>query len=61
MILQGFQTIISRQTELTKEAAVISAGLIRGGVRNNIIPEELNSLVPSELWIPRCKKLFMKK
>jgi len=39
-IINGLQTIISRQTELTKEAAVISVGKIQGGVRNNIIPEE---------------------
>ncbi|NJL76020.1 MAG: amidohydrolase [Saprospiraceae bacterium] len=39
-IINGLQTIISRQTELTKEAAVISIGKIQGGVRNNIIPEE---------------------
>lgn len=39
-IIMGLQTIISRQTELTKEAAVISIGKIQGGVRNNIIPEE---------------------
>ena len=38
-IIQGLQTIISRQTELTNEAAVISVGKIQGGVRNNIIPE----------------------
>jgi len=38
-IINGLQTIISRQTELTKEAAVISVGMIRAGVRNNIIPE----------------------
>jgi amidohydrolase len=38
-IINGLQTIISRQTELTKEAAVISIGMIRAGVRNNIIPE----------------------
>ncbi|MEZ4851453.1 MAG: amidohydrolase [Bacteroidia bacterium] len=38
-IIMGLQTIISRQTQLTEEAAVISVGLIRGGVRNNIIPE----------------------
>lgn len=41
-IVQGLQTIISRQTELTNEAAVISVGKIEGGVRNNIIPEEVN-------------------
>ncbi len=39
-IIMGLQTIISRQTELTKEAAVISVGKITGGVRSNIIPEE---------------------
>ncbi len=40
-IIIGLQTIISRQTELTKEAAVITIGSIHGGVRSNIIPEEV--------------------
>lgn len=39
-IIIGLQTIVSRQTELTKEAAVISVGKFTAGVRNNIIPEE---------------------
>lgn len=39
-IVQGLNNIISRQTELTKEAAVISVGKFEAGVRNNIIPEE---------------------
>ncbi len=39
-IIMGLQTIVSRQTDLTKEAAVITVGKIDGGVRNNIIPEE---------------------
>lgn len=39
-IINGLQTIISRQTELTREAAVITVGIVRAGVRNNIIPEE---------------------
>ncbi len=43
-IMQGLQLIISRQTELTKEAAVISIGKISGGVRNNIIPEEVEMI-----------------
>ena len=43
-IISGLQNIISRQTELTKEGAVISIGLIRGGVRNNIIPEEVEMI-----------------
>jgi len=43
-IINGLQTIISRDTELTKEAAVITVGLIRGGVRSNIIPEEVEMI-----------------
>lgn len=39
-IINGLQTIVSRQTDLTKEAAVISVGIVRSGVRNNIIPED---------------------
>lgn len=39
-IINGLQTIISRQTELTKEAAVITVGRIQAGIRENIIPEE---------------------
>ncbi|WP_190808851.1 amidohydrolase [Flagellimonas sp. S3867] len=38
-IIDGLQTIISRETELTNEAAVITVGKITSGVRFNIIPE----------------------
>lgn len=38
-IIAGLQTIVSRQSELTKEAAVVTVGMIQGGVRFNIIPE----------------------
>ncbi|BAV06117.1 N-acyl-L-amino acid amidohydrolase [Filimonas lacunae] len=40
-IIQGFQTIVSRQSELTKAPVVITVGKIHSGVRSNIIPEEL--------------------
>ncbi len=39
-IINGLQTIISRQSELTKEAAVITVGRLQAGIRENIIPEE---------------------
>lgn len=38
-IITALQTIVSRETELTKEAAVITVGVINAGIRNNIIPE----------------------
>ncbi len=43
-IITGLQTIISRDTELTKEAAVITVGLINGGIRSNIIPEKVKMI-----------------
>ncbi len=39
-IINGLQTIVSRQSDLTNEAVVISVGKINAGVRENIIPEE---------------------
>mgnify|MGYP001102451812 CR=1 FL=1 len=38
-IIDGFQTIISREARLTDEAAVITVGKITAGTRFNIIPE----------------------
>jgi amidohydrolase len=38
-IVNSIQTIVSRQVDLTKEAAVVSVGTIHSGVRQNIIPE----------------------
>lgn len=40
-IINGLQMIVSRQSELTKSPVVITVGRINGGVRENIIPEEL--------------------
>ncbi len=43
-IISGLQTIVSRQTELTKNPAVVSVSVINGGVRSNIIPEDVTML-----------------
>ncbi|MGX5175443.1 amidohydrolase [Aliikangiella sp. IMCC44653] len=43
-IVNALQTIVSRQVKLTKNAAVVTIGSIHGGVRSNIIPEEVEML-----------------
>lgn len=43
-IIDGLQTIVSREAELTKEAAVITVGKIDAGVRSNIIPESASMI-----------------
>lgn len=40
-IINGLQTIVSRQSELTKNAVVISTTMVQAGVRENIIPEQV--------------------
>ncbi len=40
-IINSLQTVVSRSVELTEEAAVVTIGKIEGGVRSNIIPEEV--------------------
>lgn len=38
-IINGLQNIISRESNLTQEGAVITVGMITSGIRHNIIPE----------------------
>lgn len=40
-IIMGLQTIVSRQMNISNEPVVLSIGKIEGGVRSNIIPEEV--------------------
>ena len=40
-VIAGLQTVVSRRAELTRAPAVISIGKIQGGVRTNILPEEV--------------------
>ena len=40
-VVLGLQTVISRQTDLTKEPAVLTIGTIHGGLRENIIPDSV--------------------
>ncbi len=41
-IINGLQTIVSRSEDLTKAPVVITVGKFNGGVRENIIPEEVS-------------------
>lgn len=40
-IINNVQTIVSRQINITRAPAVVSFGIVEGGVRNNIIPDEV--------------------
>lgn len=40
-IVLGIQTLTSRQTDLTLTPAVVTVGMMRGGVRTNIVPDSV--------------------
>jgi amidohydrolase len=40
-IVLGLQTIVSRQVDLTTAPAVVTIGMIQGGMRHNIIPDSV--------------------
>jgi amidohydrolase len=40
-IVLGLQTIVSRHMNLTREPSVVTVGVFQGGVRHNIIPDEV--------------------
>ena len=43
-IINNLQTIISRNVDITENAGVVTIGSIHGGVRSNIIPEQVEML-----------------
>lgn len=40
-IIMGLQTVVSREADLTQSPAVVTVGSIHGGIRSNIIPNEV--------------------
>jgi len=40
-VVLGLQTIVSRQSDITREPVVVTVGAIKGGVRENIIPDSV--------------------
>jgi amidohydrolase len=43
-IVNALQTVVSRQLDITLNPAVVSVGIIKGGVRNNIIPDSVEMI-----------------
>jgi len=60
-IIDGLQTIISRNAELTESASVITVGKISSGVRFNIIPETAEMIGTVRTLDPENKELILKR
>ncbi|WP_136481198.1 amidohydrolase [Cognatitamlana onchidii] len=60
-IIDGFQSIISRNTKLVDEAAVISVGKITAGTRFNIIPETTEFIGTIRTLDPNMRTLIIER
>jgi amidohydrolase len=55
-IISAMQTVVSRQLDITQNPAVVSAGIIKGGVRNNIIPDSVEVIGTIRTFDPKQKQ-----
>jgi len=60
-IIDGLQTIISRESPLVEEAAVITVGKITSGVRFNIIPETAEMIGTVRTLDPVMRELIIRR
>lgn len=60
-IIDGLQTIISRESRLVDAAAVITVGKISSGVRFNIIPESAEMIGTIRTLDPDMKELILRR
>lgn len=59
-IIMGLQTIVSREVKLIDSAAVVSIGMIHGGNRSNIIPNEVEMVGTIRTLNPITRQLIHK-
>ncbi len=55
-IVLGLQTIVSRQVDLTASPSVVTIGSIHGGVRGNIIPDEVEMVGTIRTFDPNVQQ-----
>ena len=60
-IVMGLQTIVSRQIDITRYPAVVSIGAIKGGIRNNIIPDEVEMIGTFRTFDPAVRKQIIER
>ena len=60
-IVMGLQTVVSRQLDITRYPAVLSVGAIRGGIRNNIIPDEVEMVGTFRTFDPAVRQQIIER
>ncbi|MFC5412664.1 amidohydrolase [Larkinella bovis] len=60
-IVMGLQTIVSRNLPITEYPAVVTVGAMHGGIRQNIIPEEVNMIGTIRSFTPEMQQTIHRR
>jgi len=60
-VVMGMQTIVSRQTDISRYPAVLSVGAIKGGIRSNIIPDEVELIGTLRTFDPAVRQQIIER
>jgi amidohydrolase len=55
-IVTGLQAIVSRQLDVVEAPAIVTIGAIKGGIRHNIIPDEVEMLGTFRTFTPEARE-----
>jgi amidohydrolase len=58
-IISALQTVISRDTDITENPAVVTVGAIKGGIRYNIIPDHVEMLGTLRTFTPEQRTAIL--
>lgn len=59
-IITALQTVISRQVDITDNPAIVTVGAIKGGVRHNIIPDNVEMIGTIRTFTPEQRAAVLK-
>jgi amidohydrolase len=60
-VVMGLQTIVGRQIDISRYPAVLSVGAIKGGIRNNIIPDEVEMIGTFRTFDPQVREQIIER
>lgn len=58
-IISALQTVVSRDTDITENPAVVTVGAIKGGIRYNIIPDHVEMLGTLRTFTPEQRTAIL--
>ncbi|MCE3283986.1 MAG: amidohydrolase [Steroidobacteraceae bacterium] len=60
-IVMALQTIVARQVDITQYPAIVSVGAIKGGIRNNIIPDSVEMVGTFRTFDPKVREQVIER